>query len=483
MKRDFKSKNKIYIILLIFVCCISIGYAVMNRELTIIGNSEVKSNSWDIHFENVKVKSGSVETTTPTINNDKDSVNFSFNLNLPGDYYEFTVDVVNIGSMDAMIGSITKTPELTDSQKKFVNYTIEYENGEQINTKQLLQRGSLTRLKVRVEYRTDLEENDLPTSFQNLNLGFTVNYVQADDTSISVKENGTNYITVNGDINEIGTIVKIGTENFYVIGTEGDNVRLLSMYNLYVGYECYGEECVELKGPEIGWQSPMTKVNVGLGLSIGVVAFDWGNVSSYESSDAKIYVDSYKNKIVKLGVKVSEATLITYEELINPSTFACTHDTGCSSMYPWINETSYWTSSVYADDLDYPIWNISEGRLNRFVGSSDIICGIRPVLVVPKSELIDEEGMGSFYYVDYYKEIHQIDFEIGMTWREYINSDYNKNSDDRLSLKKGYIETLSMTCYYLIDSDLNTVNPDDYIINYYRYGTKYDTSSGGAEPA
>ena len=35
-------------------------------------------------------------------------------------------------------------------------------------------------------------------------------------------------LLVVGDINEIGTIVTIGDQQFYTIGTEGDNVKLLS---------------------------------------------------------------------------------------------------------------------------------------------------------------------------------------------------------------------------------------------------------------
>ena len=133
MKSSIKNNNKIYIIFLILISCITIGYAVTNRELTITGNSEVKSNTWDIHFENVQVRNGSVTATkVPTIDNENDAIDFLVKLDLPGDFYIFTVDVVNSGTIDGMINTITKAPELTDTQKKYLNYTIEYENGENI---------------------------------------------------------------------------------------------------------------------------------------------------------------------------------------------------------------------------------------------------------------------------------------------------------------------------------------------------------------
>lgn len=49
---------------------------------------------------------------------------------MPGEFYEFTVDVVNEGSIDAMIDSVVKTPELTSAQAKYIKYEISYENGE-----------------------------------------------------------------------------------------------------------------------------------------------------------------------------------------------------------------------------------------------------------------------------------------------------------------------------------------------------------------
>ena len=187
-----RKNKKFYIILvLIILFGVSVGYAAISRVLTINGNSEVKQNTWDIHFENVKVTNGSVTATTPpTIDSSKTAVNFSFMLDLPGDFYEFTVDAVNHGTIDAMIDSITKTPELTEEQSKYLNYIIEYQNGEQISSKQLVSKNSFVRLKVRVEFRSDVREDDIPTINQSIDLGFILNYVQADGNGVVVTNNG-----------------------------------------------------------------------------------------------------------------------------------------------------------------------------------------------------------------------------------------------------------------------------------------------------
>ena len=115
MKRLLQNRKTLYLVLgivIVSVFTLSVAYAAMSAVLEIHGNSEVVASSWNIHLENVKVKSGSVSTNAPQISGTS-TLSFDVDLDLPGDYYEFTVDVVNGGSIDAMIDSVVKTPELT----------------------------------------------------------------------------------------------------------------------------------------------------------------------------------------------------------------------------------------------------------------------------------------------------------------------------------------------------------------------------------
>ena len=175
-----RRKNKsIYIVLIVVALIgITIGYAVINTTLNINGKSSISKNTWDVYFDNVVVKDDSVEAVKiPTVT-DKTTVDFEVALNLPGDYYEFTVDVVNNGTIDAMIESIEKFPELSEEQAKYLNYTVTYENGEAITTKQLVKKEEFVRLKVREELRKDIlkwlsvtHKNDirkLANNFQNI---------------------------------------------------------------------------------------------------------------------------------------------------------------------------------------------------------------------------------------------------------------------------------------------------------------------------
>ena len=191
--KDFFSNRKaLYMILgilLVSTFSLTIVYAALSVTLNIVGNAEVVASSWDVHLDNVKVKSGSVSGNDPSIISGT-TATFSTTLTTPGDFYEFTIDVVNDGSIDAMIDGVSKTPTLTEAQAKYLNYIVEYENGESINTKQLVAKNSYVRLKVRVEFRKDITASDLPTASETLNLSFTVNYVQSDGSGSVVTNNG-----------------------------------------------------------------------------------------------------------------------------------------------------------------------------------------------------------------------------------------------------------------------------------------------------
>ena len=390
-----KNKNKkvYFVLILIVLFGISVGYAAMNRTLNITGNSEIKQNTWNIYFDNVKVKEGSVTANTPVIDTTtKSTVNFNVMLNLPGDFYEFTVDVVNSGTIDAMIKSITKTPNLTATQAKYINYIIEYQNGEQITLKQLVKANEAVRLKVRVEYKTDLTENDLPTTTETLNLGFAVNYVQSDGTAINVKDNGAWVVKANGSVDDIGTIVSIGDQQFYTIGTEGDNVKLLSMYNLYVGNQCDADNIVVALASPTGKQSETAKGWFS-GYSadnpiIGVTAFSKTN-STYAGSIVEGYVNNYKTILESdYGVDVVEARLITKDELISEEIGCSEVNYTCSNAPSFIYSTTYWSGPA-TDSVN--VWFVaSNGSFGNFNFLYHFRVGVRPVIILKKSDIVVE---------------------------------------------------------------------------------------------
>ena len=398
IQKLLQDRKILYLVLCIVVVSIftlSIAYAAMETVLEIHGNSEVIASNWDIHLENVKVKSGSVSANAPQISGTS-SLSFDVELNTPGEFYEFTVDVVNDGSIDAMIDSVVKTPELTSEQAKYIKYEITYENGESISAKQTLKKGTSTPIKVKLEYRKDISVSDLPSSATELSLKLTLVYVQSDGSGSTIPNNGAEKVVsvVSGDGTQVGNEVCIKNECFYVIFSTDSTVTMLAKYNLHVGNTYDGSKVIPLSNPT-GIQDKIAKGFdwdneniVEVFPFIGTTAFSSDsqkgtNYSDYSGSIAEGYVNSYNSYLVTQGVIPIEARLITKDELIN---LGCSEDDwNCSAAPSWVYATSYWSvSAIYS----YYVWSVdSRGDFCYYDYDYDDVFGVRPVITISRDYL------------------------------------------------------------------------------------------------
>ena len=181
-------KNKKYIII-ILILAISIGFAYLSTNLNILGNGQVKGNTFDIHFENIQVSDGSVEAATPVIDSNKTTVNYEVTLNKPGDYYEFTVDVVNAGTLDGMIGSVNAS-SFTDEQAKYLETTYNYSDGTEIGYFDILKVNTTRTLKIRVLFKKDISVDDMPSSdVGGISCTFSLTYFQDDGRGFDLDKN------------------------------------------------------------------------------------------------------------------------------------------------------------------------------------------------------------------------------------------------------------------------------------------------------
>lgn len=199
MKKN-NSRKKSLKYLLVLLLLISVGYAAIATTLKINGTATVKSSKWDVYWEptSIAVTQGSVAATGDnaahvTNNTTKDEVAFSVDLDEPGDFYEFTVDATNNGSIDAVIaenGVVKKV--YTDAEctqettlPEYLEYTVVYaENDGTIAAGNTLAKkegstATTKKYKVRVAYRTDIDKTTLNESTnQTLYFVFSANYVQ-----------------------------------------------------------------------------------------------------------------------------------------------------------------------------------------------------------------------------------------------------------------------------------------------------------------
>lgn len=174
-----KRKYIVILILLLLVVVFSVGYALLTTKLKISGTSQIGKLTWDIHFDNIQVNNNSVVAKQPPSIVGSTAITYVVMLPTLGDFYEFTVDVKNEGSLAAKVASIPKLLGVSSEQEKYVNYTITYKDGTEIRANDELKSLEETSFKVRIEYDKNAIYEDLPTSEQSLNLTFSITYVQA----------------------------------------------------------------------------------------------------------------------------------------------------------------------------------------------------------------------------------------------------------------------------------------------------------------
>ena len=236
----FKKKMDImYILLLIVLASIGTGYAYIKSDLNINGTANVTAANWDVHFENLNVTAGSVTATTPADITDDTTVEFAATLEEPNDYYEFTVDVVNGGSMDAMIDSFSISPTLTTAQAKYLEYTVAYSDGTSLENKQELKQGTSETIKVRFSYIENSDKTNYPTEDQSFTIEFSVNYTQADGSEIIVDHsfNSHSWETIIANINSGNT------SNYNVGDTKEIDLGSFGIHTLRIANKSTPTEC------------------------------------------------------------------------------------------------------------------------------------------------------------------------------------------------------------------------------------------------
>lgn len=183
-------KKRSLLLIVVLVLTISIGFALLSTTLKINGNVGINKNTWDIHWENVANEDGVTPTSPATIDpDDNQNVTFSANFAAPGEYYEFTVDAVNRGTIDGMLKEITTTMSgsTVSDLSKYLNLSIKYADGTDYDGNDLLPAGKQITYKVRLEYKSDISPEDLnliPENGEPFVGEITPVYVQADDNAV-----------------------------------------------------------------------------------------------------------------------------------------------------------------------------------------------------------------------------------------------------------------------------------------------------------
>ena len=264
----FKKNFNRFTILLVLLGIISIGYSLISTPLNIEGVSSIKKMTWDVHFENIVIERGE-ELLEEAINiDDNTKINFKVDLKKYNDGLVFKVNVVNRGTISAMIGNINKTL-LTDDQKKYLIYEVTYAdaNSTPIKKNDKLNVGEIIPIRVTIKYK-DGEISNIPYSLNSFSLSYSIDYVQADNIAKDIRfvpnlNLSVNDKTITANVDNSFTINLIDSYEYYfssnsscpTSGYKKSNVYTASSFGTY--YVCLkvnysdGETAFLTKGVEV----------------------------------------------------------------------------------------------------------------------------------------------------------------------------------------------------------------------------------------
>ncbi len=380
-----KKTNTIGIIVLVLL--LAVGFAAVATNLIINGQATIGVNQEDfnVYFSKAVAEEGG----TAAISGDKKTITYSTKtLRAINDEAVLEYTVTNdSANYDANVEVTWSAVDIISGVDYSTYYTVT-RTGFTLGTATVVPgKSSVDGTIVIALVKPVLEDVEI-----TFTMTFTANATERTEEAIA----SSTYEIVSGDLDTVGSVVKIADEEFYVIGQEDtDHVKLLSKYNLNVGNNIQpGTEGIQ-NSLAIGWNSdestavnnhyPATvifsnanywydgsKLKPAYGTSYPTYVYD-------DNSNVKQYVDDYVDYLETQGVNVT-GRLIKQEELVG---LGCDESSSsCSSAPTWVYQTSFWSGSAFSKGI---VWCVrSFGVFINDLYDDDTIYGVRPVIILEK---------------------------------------------------------------------------------------------------
>lgn len=189
--KENRVRNVVLGVLAVSLIGLTVAYAQLTQRLNINGTAKSKSNTWDIHFENLKstVTGNAVlsQDNPLTIVSNSTTISGSVgNLSLPGDSIVYTFDIANKGTISAQLSAdpIISTPECSSNDAtgatvvcENVIYTLTYADGSKIKTGDILEKGEKKASKLTISLKNSMSA--VPSAEVDItNIAAVLNYNQ-----------------------------------------------------------------------------------------------------------------------------------------------------------------------------------------------------------------------------------------------------------------------------------------------------------------
>ncbi len=194
MKTDRQTKIIAVIAMLVAIGGLSIAFAALNQNITIDGSATVSKIGFKVEFQDLvkETPTGLVTIITePTISASTTHVgDYDVIFTSPESSISYTMDIVNTGTLDAVLGSIdvptpicTGTGEnaLVDAENVCNNltYTLTYSDGSAIQVGDSLAAGDSENVRLTLSYGEITVDELAKESVSISNLSININYTQS----------------------------------------------------------------------------------------------------------------------------------------------------------------------------------------------------------------------------------------------------------------------------------------------------------------
>lgn len=127
MRKENMIQSVVMVMLAVTVLAMSVGFAAFNQTLNINGKATFSKATWDVHFDTTSFsETSTIKSDSTKLQVGNTAISYEVTLPKPGSTYSFTVNAKNYGTIDAALKKITITPVLTEDQKKFISYEVNY---------------------------------------------------------------------------------------------------------------------------------------------------------------------------------------------------------------------------------------------------------------------------------------------------------------------------------------------------------------------
>ncbi len=160
MKKQLHILKGLFILTIIFIASllsIKFFYKINNEQLD-------TNYLWNIKFNNIIVEEGSQEGKIDFTDN---NLTLEVELSKVKEYYEFTIDIENSGTLNAKLDTINLA---IDNPKNILTYQVTYLDGTTIKQGDIIESQSKKNIKVRIDYPETKEK-----IYDALKLSLTLN--------------------------------------------------------------------------------------------------------------------------------------------------------------------------------------------------------------------------------------------------------------------------------------------------------------------